>query len=162
MKKPTLWLLIMVFLLPGTALPAGSDHTYSTWDNMELDRIASLWLIKRFVDPSATFRFYPRGTVEMEGTAIDTPTSRFIRTQSAGAYEILLRAHTLKEPSLVFIGQVVHDVEINIWGPKILPESQGINLLVKGIILGSTTPMECLDKGFVLMDALYAVLKDGK
>lgn len=161
--KPSLALLLMIFSSPFTsAVPADETHLYSTWDTMELDKVASLWLIKRFIDPDAAFKFYPRGTMEMKGVQIDTPLSRFRRTQNATVFECLLREHRLTNASLVYLGRLVRDVEINIWGKKALPESQGVDAIVQGIILSGGDPQECASKEFLVFDALYRALEAKK
>jgi hypothetical protein len=162
MKTPTLWFILGVLMLTGTAFPQTKPQVYSTWETMEMDRLASLWLIKKFIDPGAMIRIYPQGTMDMEGIQVDTPTSNFRRTQQVTAYESLLQAHTITDPALVYIGQLVRDVEINIWGAKKLPESQGVNLVFKGIFLSSKEPKESMEKGFIVMDGLYKTLHTGK
>jgi hypothetical protein len=162
MKKTLLLLILGVFVLTVEAFPADKPQLYSTWDAMEMDRLASLWLIKRFIDPGATFRFYPQGTMDMEGVQVDTPTSPFKRTQQLTAYESLLKAHAIRDPALRYIGEIVRDVEINIWGVKKLPESQGVNFVLKGLFLNSKDPHESLEKGFIVMESLYKALDTKK
>ena len=163
MKRHLLFLLIFMMCLPIGVLPGEKQHIYSTWETMEMDKIASLWLIKRFVDPKATFKFYPKGATEMEGIQVDTPLSQFRRTQNLAAYESLMKAHKITDSSLLYIGQLVRDVELNIWGKKALSESQGIDLVLKGIILDSGgNPQKCIEKGFLVLDALYKALEAKK
>jgi len=163
MKKGLLLLLVFMMCLPASGLPGEKQQIYSTWETMEMDKIASLWLIKRFVDPKATFKFYPKGATEMEGIQVDTPLSQFRRTQNLAAYESLMKAHKITDSSLLYIGQLVRDVELNIWGKKALSESQGIDLVLKGIILDSGgNPQKCIEKGFLVLDALYKALEAKK
>lgn len=159
-KNITVFIVLISCLIPSLAFSAEKQHVYSSWETMEMDKIASLWLIKRFVDPKASFRFYPKSAMNMEGIQIDTPLSEFRRTQNLTTYESLLRAHKLTEASLLYIGQLVRDIEINIWGKKAIPESQGLDLIVKGVIAESNgNPQKCLERGFVVMDSLYKALE---
>ena len=163
MRKILLSCILSVLMLTGAAFPQEKKlQVYSTWDAMEMDRLASLWLIKRFIDPEATFRFYPQGTMDMEGIQIDTPTSQFRRTQQSTAYESLLKKHGITDPALLYIGEIVRDVEINIWGVKKLLESQGVNFILKGLFLNSKDPQESLEKGFIVMEGLYRALAERK
>ena len=157
MKKGA-WLFIVIVILWGNVSAAATSQVYSTWDTMELDKIASFWLIKRFLDPAAAFRFYPQGTMEMEGVQVDTPTARYRRSHQAATFESLLKIHNLKDPALVYLGQVVRDVEINLWAAKKLPESQGVDLIIRGVILASQNSQECLDRGFPVLDYLYRAI----
>ena len=158
MKTIVLLLMVAILAFPQAAAPKEKTQVYATWDTMEMDRLACLWLIKRFIDPQAVFRFYPQGTLEMEGVQVDTPVSRFRRTQQQTAYESLLKAHSISDPALLAMGELVRDVELNIWGVKKVPESQGVNLVLKGLFISSKDPQEALEKGFIVMDGLYRAL----
>jgi hypothetical protein len=162
MRKALFFFIALALFQASGVLAAGKPQVYSSWDTMEMDKVASLWLIKKFVDPAATFRFYPQGAMEMEGVQVDTPTSQFRRTQLATAYESLLKAHGLNDPALLQIGQIVRDVELNIWGQKKLQETQGIDLVLKGIFLIGANPQDSMEKGFMVMEALYKALSTSK
>jgi len=163
MKKGILLLLVFMICLPMKALAIEKQHIYSTWETMEIDKIASLWLIKKFIDTKAAFKFYPKGTMEMAGTQVDTPLSEFRRTQNSTTYESLLRKNKFSDPSLLYIGQLVRDMEINIWGKKLVPESHGIDIVMKGIIIDSGgNPHKCIEKGFIVLDVIYKALEAKK
>ena len=152
--------LLLVICLADSGLCAEKQHVYSTWETMDFDKLVSLWFIIRFRDPEAIFQFYPKGSLKMAGTEIDTPLSRFRRTQRLTAYETMLKVYKVSDPRLLYIGRLVHDIEINIWQRKALPETQGIDLVFTGIILTtSTNPQKCLTDSLVVLDALYEGLK---
>ena len=50
----------------------GSD-LFTTWDGLETDKLASIWLIQRFISPGADVKFYPRNHVISDGVQFDTP-----------------------------------------------------------------------------------------
>src|SRR3990172_8436895 len=64
-------------------------HTYVTWWGTEVDKLASLWLIKRFVDPRAQFIFLPKGTLPAKdaGTPIDLPITSLRRDARRSCFE---------------------------------------------------------------------------
>jgi hypothetical protein len=104
--------------------PAGAaGQVYVTWAPLEPDTCASIWLIKRHIDPAAIFRFDPPGTVSGEGIAFDTPQARFRRYHNSSTYQTLLRHHRLTGAALVYIGRLMHDIEVNVWERKALAET---------------------------------------
>lgn len=38
---------------------------WATWENVGVDRMACAWLIRKHIDPKATFAFVPKGTSEL-------------------------------------------------------------------------------------------------
>ena len=118
-------LMVLAVLLG--PIPAWPDPAvFSTGSGFEADKCASLWLIKRFIEPTATFRFYPSGARIDQGTAFDTPDAVFHRTHNQSTFERLLDHHALRDPILLDLGRVIHDIEINTWARKVLPETAAI------------------------------------
>lgn len=114
--------LMALTLLLGPIRGWAEPALYSTWANFEADKCASLWLIKRFIDPTATFRFYPSGVRIDQGIAFDTPDAPFRRTHNQSTFERLLDHYAFRNPTLLDLGRLLHDIEINTWAP-ILPET---------------------------------------
>ena len=108
--------------------PAWTEEpvVFSTWESFEADKCASLWLIKRFIDPAATFRFYPSGARIDQGIAFDTPDALFRRTHTQSTFERLLDHYAIRDPMLHELGRIIHDIEINTWERKRLPETHTI------------------------------------
>lgn len=152
-------LVISLIFTPRLGFCIETKHIYSTWETIDADKLASLWFILKFKDPEAVIKFYPKGTLEMRGVQVDTPLSKFRRTQRLTAYESLIKAYNVSDPSLIYIGKLIHDIEINIWRDKTLPETPGFELILKGIILSNKDPQKCLSKAIVILDALYEGLK---
>lgn len=101
---------------------AGSQ-IFATWEGFEADKCASVWLIKRFIAPKAEIRFYPRGESLPEGVAFDTPDARFRRYHNKSTYETLLAHYDISDPKAAYIGRITHDIEVNIWEKKVIPET---------------------------------------
>jgi hypothetical protein len=128
--------------------PSGEGQVYSTWDVFEPDKCASIWLIKRHVDPGAVFRFYPRGEAIAEGIAFDTPDARFRRYHDRSTFETLLQHHNLDDPKARDLGRLMHDIEVNVWERKALGETREVEAALQRL-LDDGTPERmvalCLD-----------------
>ena len=80
-------------------------------------------------------------------------------TAAASTFESILAKYKVKDPGLLQIGAIIHDVEINYWGQKMEDGSQRLNEEIVPIIKNSHSPQECLKKTFPVFNALYAKLK---
>lgn len=143
----------------GAVKALGPGHLYVTWKGLEPDKIASAWLIKRFVDQKAVFRFVPKGTPIKEGIPFDTPFSKLARSHNRSTFESILDAVKAEDPVLREVGLIVRDIEVNTWGKKTTEEAAGVDAIFRGLVRSCPSEMECLDKGFVILDGLYAGLK---
>lgn len=132
-QRALLACLLVTSVPAGRALCADDPHLYVTWEGAEPDKGASAWYIKRHIDPQAVFQARPRGFLFDAGTPFDTPQARYRRTQSASTFESLLRDYPSSDPVIRRIGQLMHDIEINIWQPKRFPESAAVESRVKEI-----------------------------
>lgn len=139
---------------------AKGSAVYSTWEGLELDKCASAWLIKRFVSKEAQFRFFPKGSFIKEGIPFDTPDSELRRDYRMAAFGRVIKKYKLQDAVLEDINKIVWDVEVNTWEKKVTDESIGLNAIVQGLILTFQDEKECLEKSYIVFDALYAYLKE--
>jgi len=118
-----------------TAEPVGeAGHLYSTWDVFEPDKCASIWLIKRHVDPGSVFRFYPRDAAIEEGIAFDTPDAELRRYHDRSTFETLLAHYKLEDPTLLYLGRLIHDMEVNIWERKAVAETRDVEADLQALL----------------------------
>lgn len=162
-RKLAIPALLLCLLSQGTAkdrTPA-SKNLYATWGGvLETDTCASAWVIRRFVDPKAVFRFHRPDSAIREGVQFDTPAAgKYARRPNKSICETIAVEHELEDPALLRVVRVVRDIEINRWGKKITPEAVGLDTLVKGLNKISKNEKECLERSFILFDALYAEFK---
>jgi len=137
-----------------------NSHIYSTWEGMEFDKAASIWLIKRFIDKDAEFKFFPSGSIIKEGTAFDTPDAIWNRTHNASTYETLLREMKLaSDPALAQIGVIVNDLEINNWAEKKFPRSLEMNLRLQKMLEETENEDAAIHAILTFFDNLYEELK---
>jgi hypothetical protein len=129
-------------------------HLYSTGKIMEVDRVASAWLIKRFVDPKAEFIFFEDGRLITRGTAFDTPDARFSRTHNLSTFEVLMRRFSIDDPKVTALAAAVHQIEINYWAGANNATAADLARQVNAVIKATPDPAGCLAKCFELLDRI--------
>lgn len=129
---------------------------FSTWDIFEVDKLASIWLIKRFVNPEATIKLYPKGDTITEGIPFDTPDAKFRRYHNISTYEMFRRHYGIDDTRCIYISKLVHDVEINTWEKKVMLETRSVIDTIQDIITCSSTSDEIISRAVNYFDKLYA------
>jgi len=81
-------IILIIALITLTFTPALAE-TYSTWENMEIDKCASAWLVWRFTDKDAVFRFVPKGKLITQGIPFDVPEAQIRRYHNLSAFEYI-------------------------------------------------------------------------
>ena len=135
--------------------------TYATRENVHVDRCASAWLIRRFIDPKADFIFVMDGQVPAGATPFDMPNVDWGHHGNKCTFEVLLEKHNLlKDDALRQIGEIIHGADIVADYDSTL-ESPGIDLAFRGLRLISRSDDEAIEHGCLLMDALYKAIQEG-
>jgi len=128
--------LIVTFL--GAVLAVGSSagekQVFSTWEGLEADKCASVWLIRRFIAPGTEVRFYPRGATITAGIAFDTPDAQFRRYHNKATFETLIEHYRIEDEKLNHIACVIHDIEVSVWERKMMPETDKVSADIRAII----------------------------
>jgi len=142
-----------LLMLVASASSAEGGGLWASWDVFEPDKCASVWLIKRHIDPDARFRFYASGVLIEEGIPFDTPDAELRRYHDASTFETLLRRYELSGPGLDYLGRLMHDIEVNVWERKVLAESREIeHELVE--LTREVTPEEAVEACLTYFDGL--------
>jgi hypothetical protein len=147
---------------PGTArrraaLPVPGS-VWVTRPRPHIDRIASAWLIKRFVDPQARFAFADAEDAPKKGIPYDILGAEFGHHGEDCTFETLLKRFGLKDRRLKTIAEIVHEVDLAD-GKFTRPESRGIDLALQGVAAATQDDQELLERGMTMFDGLYAVLR---
>jgi len=131
-----------------------TGRTWVTRPSIHIDRIASAWLIRRFIDPMATFRFDGRVQTSSD-IRFDMPEAEFTHEGSLCTFEVLIRRFSLdSNPALNVLCQVIHDIDLDEATP-VRAESAGIAALLHGICLQTDSDMARLEYGAHLLSNLY-------
>src|SRR5436190_16511627 len=90
------------------------NRTWVTREGVYADRIASAWLIRRFIDPEARFKFVAgKGYRPREGELrFDMFEAEFTHEGDKCTFEALLQRADLKEPALRAIAEIIHDFDL--------------------------------------------------
>ena len=151
--KSRVWIALLGSMLLAASARGGSGALFSTWQPVEVDTCASAWLIKRFVDKDAQFRFVPKGELMEEGTPFDTPDAELRRYQNLSTYESILLKYHISDPKAVKVGEIIHDIEVNIWEKK-RPESIEVAEKLRRLIGESPSAKEAVERSFEIFDDL--------
>ena len=123
-----------------------------------IDRIATAWLIKRFVDPKASFAFVHKDAKNINGIPFDMYHGEFSHQGDNCTFETVLKRFNMKDKALKNIAEIVHDIDLN--DEKFVRnEAKGIDCVVRGLMENFKNDNELIEKGFVVFEALYATLK---
>lgn len=131
-------------------------RTWVTRKGIHVDRMASAWLIRRFLDPDATFKFVPgKGyRPEPDELRFDMFEAEYTHEGDHCTFEVLLRRFHLEEPALRSIAEIVHDIDLK--DAKFeRPEAPGIDRLVAGIAMTHKDDSARLERGAAVFDDLY-------
>jgi len=147
---------------PGVSLDPSTlqGRTWVTRRGVHVDRIASAWLIRHFIDPEARFEFVPaRGYAPRSGEIrFDMYEAEFTHDGDRCTYEVLLDRLGFKDAALRAIGEIVHDLDLK--DAKFgRPEATGIGRLIDGLAAAERDDEKRLARGFALLGDLYAALR---
>ena len=131
-----------------------------TWENIGVDRMGCIWLIRRWLDPNAEFNFIPMGEKPLpdQGEPFDIPGTRFSHHGGHCTLYALLKEHKIKDPILSRIAQMVDEAD-EIQSVNVEPAASGLDLICRGLRQISQDDFEAMERGNLIYDALYAQLK---
>lgn len=124
-----------------------------------IDRLASAWLIKKFIDPDAVFLFVDEGTPLQEAwVPFDMYNAVFSHHGEDCTCETLIAAFQLREPALREITEIVHDADLKD-GKFNRPEVAGVEQVLRGMI-AHLSDDEAIEAGLRLFDGLYVAFNN--
>jgi hypothetical protein len=135
-------------------------RTWVTRRGVHVDRIASAWLIRRFIDPEARFKFVPGHEHTPRGGELrfDMFEAEFTHDGDLCTFEVLLRSFGLEEAALRPVAEIVHDVDLKD-GKFARPEAPGVDRLLAGIAMRHKEDEARLAEGSSVFDSLYEYFK---
>ena len=133
---------------------------WATRRGCHVDRTACVWLIRRYVDPQATFAFFGDPAEAPEGAELfDVAGARLSHRGEDCSFETFLEEYDLAgDPALREIAEVVHDADLmdEKYGR---PESEGLDAIVRWMQLVLPDDEALTGHTDALYDGLHAYLR---
>ena len=147
--------------LAGAAVPINPrDYLRRLWVTRPrpgIDRSASAWLIRRYIDQKARFAFASEARVPPESVPFDMFRGGFGHRGEDCTFETLQKAFRIRDKRVDVIGQMIHDADLldEKFGRK---EGFGVDGILNGWAKQGFPDKELLDRGIQLIEALYSSL----
>jgi hypothetical protein len=120
-----------------------------------IDRIASAWLIKRFIDPDAEFVFTPPADFPKDAVPFDAPGVELSHHGEDCTFETLVKRARLRDRRLVRLAEIVHEADLRD-GKYPHEEARGIDVAIRALLAASPDDHQVLAQGMSLCEGLYA------
>jgi hypothetical protein len=111
---------------------------WATRAGVHIDRAACAWLIRRYVDPDATFVFVTDpDQVPADATSFDMRGVELSHQHGDCTFETILRRYDLSDPVLWRIAEIVHEADLDD-GRYDAPEAPGLDAVLRGLSMTGT------------------------
>jgi len=134
---------------------------------IRVNRTATAWLVRRFVDPDAEFLFVEpedvaRAERETGAIGFDAPGARYPHKDERGrcSFEALVDEHRADDRALVRLARIVRSADFAD-ELALTPEGAGVRTISRGFPLVARDDHETVERAAFLYDALYASLREG-
>jgi len=129
-----------------------------------VDRCASAWLIKRFIDEGARFEFISREEPIPTGAIAFTLPKALIKPIEAKktTYDVLVGKYHIQNQVALLVGKYIHDFEIDAEEDPSrvkFKETLGLCYVLKGLEKTSKTDEETVQKALIVLDAFSKTLR---
>lgn len=140
------------------ANPELRGKTWVTRPGVKIDRMASAWFIRRFVDPKARFRFAGENALRAEGEIrFDMVGGDFTHEEDRCTFETLVRRVGLPDKGVRAIAEIVHDLDLK--DSKFdRPETAGVRMMLDGLMSRTEDDDERIKRALALFDDLHEAL----
>jgi len=135
-------------------------RTWVTRKGIHVDRMASAWLIRRFIDKDARFKFVPGKGYRPEAGELrfDMFEAEFTHEGDRCTFEVLLQRFALSEPALRQIAEIVHDIDLKD-GKFGREDALGVDRLIAGVAMANPEDEKRLAEGSAVFNNLYEYFK---
>ena len=137
-----------------------------TRERIRVNRTATCWLIRKFLDQDAEFLFVPADQVaslqaEAGATGFDAPGATYPHQDSNGlcSFAALVREKLFQDPVLMEMARIVQAADIK-GQSNDHPAACGLQLISHGFPLVTSNDHETAERAAFVYDALYASIKE--
>jgi hypothetical protein len=140
------------------AKPELRGKTWVTRPGVKIDRMASAWFIRRFVDPKARFRFADPAAPKKDGELrFDMVGGDFTHEEDRCTFETLIGRVGLPDKGVRAIAEIVHDLDLKD-GKYARAETDGVRMMLEGLMARTNDDEERIERALVLFDDLHEAL----
>ena len=145
--------------LPTRLKRGTTPSTWITRERPKIDRIACPWLVSRFIDPEAAFRYVPTGEVlaTAAGTgavAYDIPGAEpFSHDGELCSFDAFLKVYEIRDDALDRLAIIVRGADTA--RPDLAPQAAGLLAISLGLSANYPDDHAMLEQGLIVYDALY-------
>ncbi len=134
--------------------------TWITRANLYVDRMASAWLIQRYIDPKARFRFVAdvHVTPTPDEIRFDMPTGEFTHEGELCTFEVMARQFGMNDPALLQLARMIHDIDLKDEAYN-LPQTDGLHALFDGIVMATDDDDERIRQTGLILDGLLSFFR---
>lgn len=135
-----------------------AGRTWITRKNPFVDRMASAWLIQKFIDGKAVFQCIDdsgKGNIPEGAVLFDTRDGDFTHKGDLCTFEVLVKAFGIKDRAVKKIAELVHELDVKDEKYR-SSKARGIEEILIGIRKSSKNDIETLKKGMDVFEMLYA------
>jgi hypothetical protein len=127
---------------------------WATRAGVHIDRAACAWLLRRFIDPEASFVFVDDpAEVPSDATAFDMRGVELGHHGGDCSFETILRRYELEDPVLWKLAELVHEADLDDERFD-APEARGLDVVLRGLSMTLDDP-RVLEVSGPLFDGLY-------
>lgn len=129
-------------------------RTWATRQRPWVDRLASAWLIRRFIDPKAKFAWLERiEDCPSDALGFDFDGATFTHVGSRVTFEVLMASFGLQQAALSRLGLLVHYLDVGGAQPA---EASGVESVLSGLSVSITNDDQLLQAASLLFDGLFS------
>ena len=149
--------------IPSEGLEALKGKVWVTRRNLFVDRIACGWLIRRFADQTARFKYVDSDTYAPRSGEIrfDMFEGEYTHEGDHCTFEVMIKRFGLQDHGLTALAEIIHDIDLKDRKYN-RSEANGLNALLTGLAASEPDDEERMTRGAQLMENLYAFFKNQK
>lgn len=141
-------------------LKSSADYHNKTWITRKrpfIDRMASAWLIKRFIDKDAVFNFVDEKDMEAidkRFVTFDIRGGEFTHSGDMCTFEVILKSFGLRDKTLKKMAEIIHDLDMKDDKFNAI-EAKGMENILEGIRRTAKNDHDALEKGMTVFEMLF-------
>jgi hypothetical protein len=137
-------------------MPALAGRLWVTRQDVHVDRIACAWLIRRFIDPKAKFKFVSKKAYRHAAGELrfDMANAEFTHEGDKCSFEVLLGRMASSDAALIAIAEIIHNLDLK--DRKFdRPQTAGIGHVIEGICATQSDDLDRIARGSAILDDTY-------